>query len=113
VRVGPTFLPGTTGCLACQETAFRRAYPLFDAATAALRDDSPAATYAPACGLIGSLVANEVVAHLTGLVELTYAGRAAVIDLTTLAVERQDVPRDPACDVCRLAPPPSSMRPAA
>jgi bacteriocin biosynthesis cyclodehydratase domain-containing protein len=113
VRVGPTYLPGTTGCLACQETAFRRAYPLFDAATAALRDDSPAATYAPACGLIGSLVANEVVAHLTGLVELTYAGRAAVIDLTTLAVERQDVPRDPACDVCRLAPPPSSMRPAA
>ena len=36
-RVGPLYVPGRTGCFACQETAYRREYPLFDAA------DRPAA----------------------------------------------------------------------
>jgi bacteriocin biosynthesis cyclodehydratase domain-containing protein len=100
VRVGPTYVPGVTGCLACQEAAYRRDFPLFDAMLQALGDDSPAATYAPACGLVGSLVANEAIAHITGLSPLTCAGRATVIDLTTLAVEREEVPRDPDCPVC-------------
>ncbi|MCW2986652.1 MAG: Sulfur carrier protein adenylyltransferase ThiF, partial [Conexibacter sp.] len=112
VRVGPTYLPGITGCLACQEAAYRRRFPLFDAARAALADDSPAATYAPACGLIGSLVANEAIAHITGLAPVACAGRAALIDLTTLAVSYDDVPRDPDCRICgRVAV--STMRPGA
>ena len=31
-RVGPLYVPGVTGCYACQETAYRREYPLFDVA---------------------------------------------------------------------------------
>ena len=31
-RVGPLYVPGVTGCFACQEIAYRREYPLFDAA---------------------------------------------------------------------------------
>ena len=31
-RVGPLYVPGETGCFACQETAYRREYPLFDVA---------------------------------------------------------------------------------
>ena len=31
-RVGPLYVPGKTGCYACQETAYRRQYPLFDVA---------------------------------------------------------------------------------
>jgi bacteriocin biosynthesis cyclodehydratase domain-containing protein len=112
VRVGPTYLPGTTGCLACQEAAYRRRFPLFDAARAALSDSSPAATYAPACGLIGSLVANEAIAHLTGLAPVACAGRATVIDLTTLAVSHEDVPRDPDCRTCGHVSA-STMRPGA
>jgi bacteriocin biosynthesis cyclodehydratase domain-containing protein len=100
VRVGPTYLPGATGCLSCQEAAYRRRFPLFDAAKAAISDSSPAATYAPACGLIGSLVANEAIAHITGLAPVACAGRAIVIDLTTLAVTHEDVPRDPDCRIC-------------
>jgi bacteriocin biosynthesis cyclodehydratase domain-containing protein len=112
VRVGPTYLPGATGCLTCQEAAYRRRFPLFDAARAAISDDSPAATYAPACGLIGSLVANEAIAHITGLTPVACLGRSVVIDLTTLAVTREDVPRDPDCEVCgRDAV--STMRPGA
>jgi bacteriocin biosynthesis cyclodehydratase domain-containing protein len=112
VRVGPTYLPGATGCLTCQEAAYRRRFPLFDAARAAISDDSPAATYAPACGLIGSLVANEAIAHITGLAPVACLGRSTVIDLTTLAVTHEDVPRDPDCPTCgRIAV--STMRPGA
>jgi bacteriocin biosynthesis cyclodehydratase domain-containing protein len=112
VRVGPTYLPGATGCLTCQEAAYRRRFPLFDAARAAISDDSPAATYAPACGLIGSLVANEAIAHITGLAPVACLGRSTVIDLTTLAVTHEEVPRDPDCEICgRDAV--STMRPGA
>ena len=31
-RVGPLYVPGRTGCFACQEAAYRREYPLFDVA---------------------------------------------------------------------------------
>jgi molybdopterin-synthase adenylyltransferase len=110
VRVGPTYLPGTTGCHACQEADYRRRFPLYDTAVAALANDSPAATYAPACGLIGSLVANEAIAHITGLAPLACAGRAALIDLTTLAITREDVPQDPECAICGGGA--SAMRPA-
>jgi bacteriocin biosynthesis cyclodehydratase domain-containing protein len=108
VRVGPTYIPGVTGCHACQEADYRRRFPLFDAAVAALNSDSPAATYAPSCGVIGSLVANEAIAHLTGLAPVACAGRAALIDLTTLSITHEDVPREPGCPVCGL----SAMCPA-
>jgi bacteriocin biosynthesis cyclodehydratase domain-containing protein len=104
VRVGPTYVPGVTGCFACQEAAYRRDFPLFDAVMDALDDRSPAATYAPACGLIGALVANEAIAHITRLSPPACAGRATMLDLTTLAVEREDVPRDPDCTVCGTGP---------
>ena len=29
-RVGPLYVPGTTGCYACQESAYRDAHPLYD-----------------------------------------------------------------------------------
>ena len=32
VRVGPTYVPGETGCRACQEADYRRRFPLFDVA---------------------------------------------------------------------------------
>ena len=60
----------------------------------------PAATFAPSCGIIGSLAANEVIAHVTGLYPRTCEARAFMIDLTTLAVTREDVPREPDCPVC-------------
>jgi bacteriocin biosynthesis cyclodehydratase domain-containing protein len=115
LRVGPTYVPGVTGCFVCQEIAYRRDYPLFDRAIAALDSHSPGATFAPACGLIGSLVANEVIAHVTGLQPLTCAGKAFMINTITLDVRHEDVPREPDCPVCGAGRPAalagSSMRP--
>jgi bacteriocin biosynthesis cyclodehydratase domain-containing protein len=103
VRIGPTYVPGETGCFACQEAGYRHGYPLYDQALAAIADDSPAATYAPACGVIGSLVANEVVGLLTGLPLGACRGRSAVMDLGTLELRYEPVVRDPGCAVCGAA----------
>ena len=47
-RVGPLYVPGVTGCFACQEIGYRRAYPLFDLAMEQQRGkESPAATLGP------------------------------------------------------------------
>ena len=100
-RVGPLYVPGATGCYACQETAYRREYPLFDVAIErAGRNRAPAATLGPACGLIGGQVGMEVMHLLTGLAEPSTLGVAHIYDLRTMEVEREPVVPEPDCPVC-------------
>jgi bacteriocin biosynthesis cyclodehydratase domain-containing protein len=100
-RVGPLYVPGKTGCFACQETAYRRQYPLFDVAVEQRRAKaSPAATLGPACGMIGGQVALEVMHLLTGLAKPSTLGVAHISDLRTLEVEREPVVPEPNCPVC-------------
>jgi bacteriocin biosynthesis cyclodehydratase domain-containing protein len=100
-RVGPLYVPGRTGCFACQEAAYRREYPLFDVAIEQRRAKaSPAATLGPACGMIGGQVALEVMHLLTGLAEPSTLGVAHISDLRTLEVKREPVVAEPGCEVC-------------
>ena len=100
-RVGPLYVPGTTGCFACQETAYRREYPLFDVAVEQRRAKaSPAATLGPACGLIGGQVALDIMHLLTGLAEPSTLGASHIYDLRTMEVEREQVVPEPGCPVC-------------
>jgi molybdopterin-synthase adenylyltransferase len=100
-RVGPLYVPGETGCFLCQEVTYRRDYPLFDSAIEQLRGKgSPAATLGPGAGLVGNLVALEVLHFLTRLAKPTTLGTAVTVDLRTLAVEREEVPQEPGCPVC-------------
>lgn len=100
-RVGPLYVPGRTGCFACQETAYRREYPLFDVAVEQRRaKPSPAATLGPACGLIGGQVGLEVMHLLTGLCQPSTLGVAHICDLRTMEVEREAVAPEPGCPVC-------------
>jgi bacteriocin biosynthesis cyclodehydratase domain-containing protein len=100
-RVGPLYVPGKTGCFACQETAYRREYPLFDVAVDQRRaKPSPAATLGPACGLIGGQVGMEVLHLLTGLAEPSTLGVAHIVDLRTMEVKREPVVAEPGCPVC-------------
>ncbi|HET9185648.1 MAG TPA: TOMM precursor leader peptide-binding protein, partial [Solirubrobacterales bacterium] len=109
-RVGPLYVPGETGCFACQETAYRREYPLFDVAVEQRRaQPSPAATLGPACGLIGGHVAMEVLHLLTGLSRPSTQGMAHIYDLRTMEVKREPVVPEPDCPVCaHLQPDPAS-----
>lgn len=100
-RVGPLYVPGETGCFACQETAYRREYPLFDIAVEQRRaKPSPAATLGPACGLIGSQIGMEVMHHLTGLAPPSTLGVAHIYDLRTMEVRREPVVPEPGCPIC-------------
>lgn len=100
-RVGPLYVPGRTGCFACQEIAYRREYPLFDVAIEQRRAlPSPAATLGPACGLIGGQIGLEVVHLLTGLCDPATLGVAHIYDLRTMEVKREPVVAEPECPVC-------------
>jgi len=101
-RVGPLYVPGTTGCYACQEATYRRSFPLFDEVVARREGQpSPAASFGPACGLVGSAVALETVHQLTGLCSPSTLGRALIFDLRTMGVSWEPVPIEPDCAVCR------------
>jgi molybdopterin-synthase adenylyltransferase len=113
-RVGPLFVPGRTGCYACQETAFRREYPLFDVAIEQRRaKPSPAATLGPACELIGGLVGMEILHLLTGLSEPSTLGVSHIYDLRTMEVRREPVVPEPDCPVCGHLQPAAMVEEAA
>jgi molybdopterin-synthase adenylyltransferase len=103
-RVGPLYVPGVTGCFACQEATYRDAFPLYDHIVEQRRaSPTPAATLGPVCAFVGGQVALEVLHQLTGLVRPATLGRAHIYDLRTMEVTWEEVPRVPGCAVCRDA----------
>jgi bacteriocin biosynthesis cyclodehydratase domain-containing protein len=101
VRIGPTVLPGETGCLECREAAARERHRLFDELVAFRQTQrSRAATFGPACGLIGSLLATEAVHHISGVAPPATLGRSLVIDLRTLETSWEEAARHPRCPCC-------------
>jgi molybdopterin-synthase adenylyltransferase len=112
-RVGPLYVPGVTGCFACQEIAYRRDYPLFDAVIDQQRaKPSPAATLGPACGMIGGQVGMEIVHLLTGLAPPATQGVAHIYDLRTMEVKREQVVPEPECPICAHLQPAARMKEA-
>ncbi len=104
-RVGPMFVPGVTGCFACQVAAYRRSYPMFDVVIEQRRaNQSPVATMGPVCNLIGGLVGLDVMHRLTGLAEPSTQGVGHNYDLRTMEVEREPVVPEPNCPVCGHLP---------
>jgi molybdopterin/thiamine biosynthesis adenylyltransferase len=97
IRVGPTYVPGETGCYRCQEIDWRTRDPLFDAVTSRRQ---PAAL-GPTAVAVGGLVAMETIHHLTGISPPASLGTAVLIDLATLTIERRPVIRRRDCAVCR------------
>jgi molybdopterin-synthase adenylyltransferase len=103
-RVGPLYMPGTTGCFECQETTYRKAFPLYDELVEQRRGrPSQAATLGPVCAFVGGQVALETVHQLTGICPPATLGTGHVYDLRTMSVSRERVPRLPDCPVCGSA----------
>jgi bacteriocin biosynthesis cyclodehydratase domain-containing protein len=106
-RVGPLYVPGVTGCYACQEEAYRRTHPLYDELVEQHRGrPSPAPTLGPVCAFIGGQVALEVLHRLTGLCTPATLGAALIYDLRTSTLTREPVPRLADCEVCGARPAP-------
>lgn len=109
IRMGPCYVPGITGCYLCQEAQLRAQSPLFDeVARYRATHQSGAATFGPACGLLGSHAALDAVHQISGVCPPASLGAALMVDLRTLAVTRTDVPRRADCEVCGTAPSPVS-----
>ena len=84
VRIGPMRIPGRSPCLACVEQEDRARFPLageLEAFRAARERPSP--TLGTASGLIGTLIATEIVHHLTGAHPPSTLNRSLVFDLAT------------------------------
>ena len=100
-RIGPLYVPGTTGCFECQERTYRDAHPLYDELVEQRRGrPSQAATLGPVCAFVGGQVALETLHQLTGLIPAASLGVAHVYDLRTMEVSRERVPRLAGCTVC-------------
>lgn len=101
VRIGPTFVPGRTGCFDCEMTRYRREHPLMDEAIEQRRDSDPvAATLSPTTGMVSSLVSMEVLHFLTGLVEPASLGVGLTLDTRTMTIERDAVIQERGCPTC-------------
>jgi bacteriocin biosynthesis cyclodehydratase domain-containing protein len=114
IRVGPTFVPGARGCLSCLEQGARAGDPLFDELAAwRQRSNALAATFAPACSLIGGVLSSDVIHHLTGLAEPATLQASVVIDIRTLELRRIPVEPVAGCPVCGSARQSAAAVPAA
>jgi molybdopterin-synthase adenylyltransferase len=102
LKIGPTYVPGRSACHACHETQVRRSFAFYaQLAEHRRRHPREAITLGPASGVIGSLLALEVM-HLVGTDEsVATEGRALLVDMRSLDAGWEDVERDPACPVCR------------
>ena len=100
-RVGPLYVPGATGCYACQESAYRESHPLYDELVEQRRGrPSPAPTLGPVCAFIGGQVALEALHQVTGLCPPATLGAAHIYDLRTMQVTREPCRAWPDCEVC-------------
>jgi bacteriocin biosynthesis cyclodehydratase domain-containing protein len=100
VRIGPTFVPGRTACLECQERAIRREFPLYDELVEHRKRAAPvAATLGAPSGLIGSLLAMEVIHWITGISEPATLGRGLVFDLRDFSNHWEAIEPDPDCEL--------------
>jgi bacteriocin biosynthesis cyclodehydratase domain-containing protein len=101
LKVGPTYVPGRSACFACHERQLRSGAPLYDELVAHRRADTrPATTLGPASGIVGTLLAMEIVHLVTGLRPPATEGRALIVDMRTFATRWEEIAADPECPAC-------------
>lgn len=101
MRLGPTYVPGQTGCYSCQEAAYRQQYPLYDALAKEREGQlSPAAAFGPACAVIGGWASLEAVHQLSGLCSPATIGAALLVDVRDMKVARLPIEAHSGCPVC-------------
>jgi bacteriocin biosynthesis cyclodehydratase domain-containing protein len=112
VRIGPTVVPGQSACWECLERQTRTEHPRYAEMAEGPPRPSTSATLGPASGLVGSLVAMEVLHLLTGSVRPATVDAALVVDLRSLGATWERVVRDPRCPECAQVPSVGGARPA-
>ena len=102
LKVGPTYVPGVSACFACQERQIARDFPLYLELTEhRRRDGAPATTLGPASGLVGTVVAMEVMHLCAGMTPVATQGRSWLIDMRTLETRWEVIERLDDCPACQ------------
>jgi bacteriocin biosynthesis cyclodehydratase domain-containing protein len=101
LKVGPAYVPGRGPCFACHERRLAAEFPLYpELAEYRRRHPTPATTLGAASGVVGTLLALEIMHLLTGAEPVATEGRAMLLDMRTLEQRWEAVARDPGCPVC-------------
>ncbi len=101
LKIGPACVPGRSACHACHETQVRRSFPLYDQLAEHRRQHpSQAVTLGPASGVIGTLLALEVMHLVATDRPVATEGRALLLDMRSLETHWEDIERDASCPVC-------------
>jgi bacteriocin biosynthesis cyclodehydratase domain-containing protein len=109
LKIGPTYMPGQGACFACHERLLRRDFPLYEELADQRRRDPPAATtLGPASGVIGTLLALEVLHLIVRGDPPTTTDRALIVDMRTLHTHWEAIERDPECPTCAAPDSPST-----
>ncbi|MFC7307033.1 HesA/MoeB/ThiF family protein [Streptomyces monticola] len=101
--------PGRTPCFACVQRSTHEELPWYAAASRYMTEELATGTFnpctAPVAGLLGSMVALDVVKHLTGIAEPAALGRRLMVDLARMDVSySEEKPRRADCTVCGHLP---------
>jgi molybdopterin-synthase adenylyltransferase len=101
--IGPLVIPGTTGCLACQDAKDAERHggtvPIPDNA------DRVNPAFGPLCAIVAGMLSSDVVRHITGVTPPTLAGRFAWFDLMEMTLTTHEVIPRAGCTVCANAGP--------
>jgi bacteriocin biosynthesis cyclodehydratase domain-containing protein len=101
LRIGPLYLWDGGPCFECHERQLRAGYPLYDEVVGArLRESVPDTTLGPASGVVGTLVAMEMLHMLVRRERPATSGRALLMDMRTLEARWEAVERDAGCPSC-------------
>jgi bacteriocin biosynthesis cyclodehydratase domain-containing protein len=104
LKIGPTYFPGRGPCFACHERRLAADFPLYpELAEHRRRHPGEATTLGPASGVVGTLMALEIMHLLTGGEPVATQGSALLIDMRTLEQRWEAIERDPGCPVCATA----------
>ncbi len=107
LKIGPLYVPGETGCFRCHEQALRGGDAAYDGYVARMRS-APArgATLGPTSGIVGAMLAMELVHFLCGRAP-GILGAALIVDIRDHAIRHEKIARDPACPICKTRSRPS------
>jgi molybdopterin-synthase adenylyltransferase len=101
VRIGPTVIPGVTGCFECGELTSRAGFPYYDlVATQRERAETRAATLGPMSALVGGMISTEVLHYLTGISRPASQGCSITVDTRSWRASIREVTRQSGCAVC-------------
>jgi bacteriocin biosynthesis cyclodehydratase domain-containing protein len=101
VRIGPTVIPGVTGCFECAERHARSRFPYYDEVAAQReRTETEAATLGPTSAMVGAMITMDIFHYLTGTSQPATQGRSVTVDTRSWRTAAREVKRNPSCRVC-------------